>query len=257
MVSGSVGGSVGGSVSGSWVRRFHPAPDRPVRVVFLPHAGGSASYYFPFSQSLSALADVLSIQYPGRQDRLTEPLIDNVTGLADDITAELLSWLDRPLVLFGHSLGATVAYEIARRLEHTKGIVPHALIVSARRAPAETRDEGSYQHDDAKLVADLAEMSGTESQVLAEPDLLAMILPALRADYHAAETYEYVEGPPLTCPVLALTGDNDPRVSVPDTDHWRTYTTGPFTMEVYPGGHFYLTDHRAAVADSIARMVRA
>ncbi|HET9143881.1 thioesterase II family protein [Actinophytocola sp.] len=237
---------------GSWIRRFHPAPDRPVRVVFLPHAGGSASYYFPFSRELSARADVLSVQYPGRQDRLTEPLLDDVADLADGVTTALLPWLDRPTILFGHSLGATIAYEVARRLEHDKSVVPQALVVSGRRAPADLRNQGGHTRDDDFLLAELAEMSGTDSQVLAEPELIKMILPVLRSDYHAAESYTFVAGPPLSCPLLVLTGDADSRVSVAEARNWSEYTTGPSTVEVFPGGHFYLADHREAVLATLA-----
>ena len=245
-------------VQGSaWIRRFHPASDRPVRVVLMPHAGGSASYYFPFSRDLSARADVLSIQYPGRQDRLTEPCLDNVADLADGIRAALLPWLDRPTVLFGHSLGATVAYEVARRLEHDNGIVVLALAVSGRCAPAAVRNEGVHGRDDESLLAELAEMSGTDVAVLADPELVGMFLPVLRDDYHAAETYVYQEGPPLSCPVLALTGDSDSRVSVDDAQDWASYTTGPFTFEVFPGGHFYLADHRPAVVSALTKLLGA
>ncbi|HEU5475386.1 MAG TPA: alpha/beta fold hydrolase [Actinophytocola sp.] len=225
-------------------------------MVLLPHAGGSASYYFPFSRDLSPLADVLSIQYPGRQDRYGEPLIDNVPDLADEITAALLPYFDRPVVLFGHSLGATIGYEVARRLEHTKDIVPSALIASGRRAPAEVRDEGIHRSDDRTMIAELVEMSGTDSAVLADPDLLKMILPTLRNDYRAAETYTYVPSPPLTCPIHVLTGDSDDHVTVPETENWRTYTTGPFSVQVFPGGHFYLADQREGVVESISRFLK-
>ncbi|HEV2780663.1 MAG TPA: alpha/beta fold hydrolase [Actinophytocola sp.] len=238
---------------GGWVRRFHAAPDRPVRLVLLPHAGGSASYFFPFSRDLSAAADVLSIQYPGRQDRLGEPCIDDATRLADALTEALLPWLDRPFVLFGHSLGATVAFEVARRLERDAGLVPRRLIVSGRRAPADVRDSGVHRRDDEGLLAELAEMSGTDSTVLTDPDLLDMILPVLRSDYRAAETYVYRPGPPLSCPILAMAADSDPRVSVEDVDRWRRYTTAGFELEVFPGGHFYLADERPGVVAAITR----
>jgi surfactin synthase thioesterase subunit len=242
---------------GGWVRRFHAAPDRPVRLVLLPHAGGSASFFFPFSRDLSAAADVLSIQYPGRQDRLAEPCIDNVAELADALGEGLLPWLDRPFVLFGHSLGATVAFEVARRLERDADLVPLSLIVSGRRAPADVRDTGVHQRDDDGLLAELGEMSGTDSTVLADPELLRMVLPALRSDYRAAETYVYRPGPPLRCPILALVGKSDPRVTVDEADRWRRYTTAGFDLEVFPGGHFYLADERPGVVAAITRRLAA
>ncbi|BFO16870.1 hypothetical protein SHKM778_32580 [Streptomyces sp. KM77-8] len=100
----------------------------------LPHAGGSASYFFPVSRRLSSVADVLVVQYPGRQDRRREPCLGSVADLADALAGELLPLRGGPLVLFGHSLGATVAFEVARRLE-AEGAPPLALFASGRRAP--------------------------------------------------------------------------------------------------------------------------
>jgi surfactin synthase thioesterase subunit len=239
--------------SGSWIRRYHPAPESPTRLVLLPHAGGSASFYVPFSKALSAHTDVLCVQYPGRQDRLAEHCIDDLVELADEVFTELLPWLDRPIVLCGHSFGATVGFEVARRLEHDKGLVPRSLVVSGRRAPADVWDDGVHRRDDDGILAELMALSGTDERVLRNPELRRMILPALRADYRAAETYVYAPGPPLSCPVTALIGDADPKVSVADARRWAGYTTGPFALEVFPGGHFYLAEQRRGVVSSIAR----
>ncbi|HEV8561011.1 MAG TPA: alpha/beta fold hydrolase [Actinophytocola sp.] len=236
---------------GSWIRRFHPAPDRPVRLVLLPHAGGSASFYLPLSEALSAQVDVLTIQYPGRLDRLSEPCLSTIEELTDGVLAELVPWLDRPTVLFGHSMGAAVAFEVAGRLEREHGVVPRHLVVSGRREPADNRDETVHLRDDDGLLDEVAALSGTDPRVFAEPELRAMILPALRADYRAIETYTYRPGPPLRCPILALTGGADPRVSVEEAGRWCDYTTGQFDLEIFPGGHFYLTDQRTAVASAV------
>lgn len=107
--------------NGLWIRRFHPRPDGDVRLVCLPHAGGSASFFFPVSQAMPPSVDVLCVQYPGRQDRRAEPVIDSIPDLADQVFAALLPWADRPLAFFGHSMGATLAFEVARRLERRRG----------------------------------------------------------------------------------------------------------------------------------------
>ncbi|MDQ0954324.1 surfactin synthase thioesterase subunit [Streptomyces phaeochromogenes] len=99
-----------------WIRRYHPAPDASTRLVCFPHAGGSATFYHPVSRALSPEIDVVAVQYPGRQERRTEPLVDSVEKLADLIVPELEPWLDRPLTFFGHSMGASLAYEVALRL---------------------------------------------------------------------------------------------------------------------------------------------
>lgn len=120
-----------------WVRRYHPAPEARHRLFCLPYAGGSASYFLPVARALSPHVDVLAVQYPGRQDRRHEPCVESVEELADLLVDIVKPWADRPLSLFGHSMGASVAFELALRLE-ALGIVPHSLFASGRRAPAPT-----------------------------------------------------------------------------------------------------------------------
>ncbi|GGV16258.1 thioesterase [Streptomyces litmocidini] len=234
-----------------WVRRYHPAPQAPARLVCFPHAGGSATFYFPVSRALSPSVDVLAIQYPGRQDRRAEPCVDDMGTLADLVTDELGPWLDRPVALFGHSMGATLAYEVARRLE-AAGTTPLGLFASGRGAPSRQRDERTHLATDDHLLAELRRLSGTETRMLDDEELVRMILPAVRSDYRAVETYRHRPGPPLRCPVLALVGDADPKATVEEARSWADHTTGPFTLRVFPGGHFYLNDQAPAVLAAIS-----
>jgi surfactin synthase thioesterase subunit len=234
----------------AWIRRFSPAPDAAHRLVCFPHAGGSASFYFPVAQALAPGADVLAIQYPGRQDRRHEPCVDSVHGLADALAEELDGWFDRPVTFFGHSMGASVAYEVARRVE-ARGTVLHGLFASGRRAPSAVRDERVHLLDDDGLIDDITRLSGTDTQVLGDPEILRMILPSVRADYRAAETYRHTPGPRLSCPVFALTGDDDPQVTLDEARAWGTHTSGAFEVKVYPGGHFYLNAQAAQVMSAL------
>lgn len=205
--------------SGTWIRRYHPAPDARTRLICFPHAGGSATFFLPVSRAMSTGVDVLAVQYPGRQDRYAEPCVDDLRELADLVVEELHAWLDRPVTLFGHSLGATLAFEVALRLRE-RGVTPLGLFASGRRAPSRHRDERTHLADDDGLVADLKQLSGTDPQILDDDEVLQMILPAIRSDYRAAETYRYVPGPKLDCPVVALVGDGDPRVSIDEARAW-------------------------------------
>jgi len=233
-----------------WVRRFHPAPESGGRVVCFPHAGGSATYYFPFSAALSPAADVLAVQYPGRQDRLQEPCITDVPVLADKLADELAHWAERPLTFFGHSMGATVAFEVARRLE-ARGVILRGFFASGRRAPSRQREEHVHLRDDQGLVEVLRRLSGTDAELLADDAVLTMVLPAMRGDYRAIETYRYRPGPPLNCPILALTGDSDPLVEVAEARAWAHHTVAPFRLRVFPGGHFFLSDHITSIVREI------
>ncbi|MFI1580950.1 thioesterase II family protein [Embleya sp. NPDC020630] len=247
--------STASSVSDTWIRRFHPAADRVPRLVALPHAGGSASFWFPLSAALKERVEVLGVQYPGRQDRRTEPLIDDIETLAERITEALDPWLDEqlPLILFGHSMGAVLGFEVARRLR----IPPAALIASGRRAPDRQRDERVHLLDDAGLAAELRSMSGTDASLLANDEVLQMVLPALRADYRAIETYRCTPGAPLECPITVLIGDRDPKVTLDEATAWRDHTNGTFALHTFTGGHFYLTEHQAAVTARIADAIDA
>jgi surfactin synthase thioesterase subunit len=236
-----------------WLRRFHPAPDRaPARLLLLPHAGGSASYYHPFSEALSGTLDVLAVQYPGRQERHHEPPVRDIGGLADRVVEALAAAgpgeRGRPLALFGHSMGALVAYEAAVRLQE-HGTPVRELFASGRRAPSVPEDpEFPDSEDDSALVADLRAMEGTDREVMDHPDLLRLVLPALRADYRAVRTYRYRPRPPLSCPVTTLIGDGDTRVDRTQAAAWADHTTGRHQLQVLPGGHFYLSAPRQRTA---------
>src|SRR5580693_3664644 len=118
---------------GRWVRHFHPSATAVSRLICFPHAGGSASYYFPVSAALSPNIEVLAVQYPGRQDRRNEKNLEDIGELADRAFEAVVPWSKGPVALFGHSMGAIVAFEVARRLERNAGISLLALIVSGRR----------------------------------------------------------------------------------------------------------------------------
>lgn len=237
-----------------WVRRFHPVTHPRARLVCFPHAGGSASYFFPVSRAMGQSTEVLCLQYPGRQDRRTEPCLDNIAAFADAITSALRPWTDLPLVLFGHSLGATIAFETARRLQ-AAGTEVGGLFASGRRGPTTERDERVHQKPDDGLLAELRRLSGTNGAVLGDHEMVRMILPALRADYRAVETYRHTPGETLRCPVTVLVGDDDPKVTVDEARDWAAHTTGPFELKVFPGGHFFLQDHQEEILAAIARHV--
>lgn len=168
--------------------------------------------------------DVLAIQYPGRQDRRAEPSVDSIHTLADLVAEELTGWADRPLTLFGHSMGAMPAYEAAARIEQ-RGIVPLGLFASGRRAPSTYCDENVHLRDDEGLIDEMKELSGTDAEILANEELLRMILPAIRGDYRAVETYRHrPEQPPLGCPIVTLIGDDDPKVTPDEARAWERHT---------------------------------
>ncbi|MFC9855945.1 thioesterase II family protein [Streptomyces prasinus] len=230
---------------------YRPSPDASVRLVCLPHAGGAASFYVPVAQALAPHVEVLAVQYPGRHERHGHPLVPDLGTLADRIADALMPCTDRPYALFGHSMGAIVGFEVARRMEDA-GRGPVELFASGSRAPSvERRGERWHRIPDAEFVARVQSMGGAGSELLDDPDIRRMLLPALRNDYRAVEQYEYRVQPPLACPVTAFAGADDPRVTVAEARSWAHHTTGPFTVEVHPGGHFFLADHREAILGTV------
>nr|AXL05590.1 thioesterase [uncultured bacterium] len=219
----------------------------------LPHAGGSASFFFPVGKALAPTVEVLAVQYPGRQDRRDEPVLDSIPELADQIVHALRHTGDRPLALFGHSMGAILAYEVALRMPDAGLPAPTHVFVSGRRAPCCDRRDPIPQLSDARIVSELKTLSGTDAAMLDDPEVLAMILPAMRGDYRAVQTYRHDPDRKLDCPVTILTGDDDPRVCIDEAKAWAEHTTGPTDLEVFPGGHFYLVDQSEQVIATLTR----
>lgn len=243
------------AITTDWIRRYRPSPSSSARLVCFPHAGGSASFFFPISKRFGSDVDVVALQYPGRQDRRHEPLIDTIGELSDRIAAELLELTAKPTVFLGHSMGAVLAFETAWRLEKTAVASPRALVVSGARAPGRRRAR-THEPDDDDILADLKKLGGTEFGLL-DDELLRMTLPAIRSDYRAIGDYTCPPGRTVHCAVTALTGDSDPRTTVEDVEAWRTHTSGPFRHVVLPGGHFFLIDQQDSVNAQIARELAA
>lgn len=248
------------SLAGQWTRRFHPAPKDSPALVCFPHAGGSATYFFPMSAALTPAFEVVAIQYPGRQDRRHDNCIDDITVLARQIRLALAdAELDgpgerhRPLAFFGHSMGALVAFELARLMERDGEVGPHVLFASGRRAPSGLRDNAVRVNDDAALVGELRALGGTNAGLLADQEVVDLVLPALRSDYRAVASYRAGADAKIAAAVVALVGDDDPRTTPEDAAVWRRHTTGEFELYVLPGGHFYLEDQQAEVVRIIAR----
>jgi pyochelin biosynthetic protein PchC len=243
-----------GSKRDLWLRRSVPSAPRSPQLICCPHAGGSASFYRPVALAMSPQVDVCSVQYPGRQDRRLEPGVDSIETLADQIF-EALHPIDVPFALLGHSMGAVVAFELARRLEAVKN-PPAALFVSGRRGPRLQKAGRVHLRDDRGLIEEIRSLSGTDQALLQDEEILAMILPVLRSDYRAIETYRPASGEPLSCPIVALIGASDPQVTVDEAQFWAAESTGPFALEVHPGDHFYLSQRGAVVNAQVMGYLR-
>ncbi|MCX4693286.1 thioesterase II family protein [Streptomyces sp. NBC_01408] len=241
--------------SNRWFRRY-PATAAPRRrLVVLPHAGGSASFYHAWGRAFDGETEVLVAAYPGRQERFAEPCIDRMDVLADEVTAALLPLAGIPLTLFGHSMGASLAYEVALRLEARHAVRPAAVHVSSRRAPHRLTQRNLYLAGDAALLDEVRMLGGTATALLDDPDVQELVLPALRADFTIVGTYGPRSAVPLGCPVHAWIGDADPNTPVREMEAWGDVAPRGFQLRVLPGGHFYLVEQHDALVRGIAEQL--
>lgn len=235
-----------------WLRSYRAGPPEAMRLVVFPHAGGSASYYREFCATLSDRFNACAVQYPGRQDRRHEPYPADLHTLSDQLFDELKGFVDRPMAFFGHSMGAVVAFEVARRFEQRLSHPLEMLFVSGRRASTQPRDEAIDPTSDDNLLAEIQELSGTDQRLLSHEEMIPIILEPLRADYLALNSYTFSPAPALRTPITALTGAADPRTTKAGANAWRDRTTGPFDLRVFPGGHFFVSEHHEAVTTFVA-----
>src|SRR5882757_6051276 len=237
-----------------WIRQFHQpeSPDSLPLLVF-PHAGSGASAYRDFSKVLSTNFQVIVFQYPGRQDRAAEASLDSLAEIAAGAFGEFsTSEHNRgvPIVTFGHSMGALVAFEFVR-LAEARGIDVRHLNVSAAVAPSNAADKPPHPQDDEEILSHLAALEGTDSDVIANRDLMRLTLPVIKADYKAFDAYSCADDIKVAAPIHAMGGDQDPYITLGDLYGWGKHTdTVKVTM--FDGGHFYLKAHIDAVAELLA-----
>ncbi|MFE3761196.1 thioesterase II family protein [Streptomyces sp. NPDC059104] len=246
--------------SSSPLRVFSRRTHARSRLICFPHAGGAAGGYRQWSLDAPWDVEVYGVQYPGRGDRFGEPAATDMESLLDDIVPALTraGAGDGPAstVLFGHSMGAAVAYEAARRLAVT-GSPPAALVVSGQPAPSRTRGGDLHRAADGEFLAELRRLGGTASEVMGNSTLLDALLPAIRSDYRLIETYRPLPGGTLGIPLTVLYADDDPEVTADEAVAWGGVTTGSCAVEVFTGGHFYLETRRATVLPRVFGAVRA
>ncbi|MFI6348459.1 thioesterase II family protein [Streptomyces sp. NPDC050560] len=235
----------------------HEDPEAPALVLF-PHAGGSANFYRQLAAGFPPALRIRVVQYPGRETRVGEDLVDDMTTLADRAAAALRPLLGAPLALFGHSMGALVAYEVARRLE-SDGTTPDRLFASARHAPVPGRRPAHRHHqlDDERFTEVLRRTGGTPAALLDNAEMRDYVLPIVRNDYRLLETYVPAPGPPLRTPVVSIAAEGDGTVTEEQVALWGRTTEGAHEHLTYPGGHFYLLERPAELTGAVlARLPR-
>ncbi len=224
------------------IKRFHPRPRARLRLFCFPWAGVGASAFFAWSRDLPGEIEVVSVQYPGREDRLQEPAMRRLSPLVESLLQDLAPHGDPPFAFLGHSMGALVAFELARRLVDLGAPPPGHLFVSGRQAPQlpEVR-EPIPDLPDAEFVDELQRRyGGVPDAIVRDPEVRRFFLPTIRADLELVDTYVHQPGPPLACGVSVFGGRED-RVSRAELEAWQAQATGGFRLHLLPGGHFFIT----------------
>jgi mycobactin phenyloxazoline synthetase len=235
-----------------WVKRFTGGTARGSVVVF-PHAGGAAAAYRSLAKALLANdIDAFVVQYPQRADRRNHPAADSIGALALEFF-EAGDWGSAaPLSLFGHCMGAVVAFEFARIAERN-GVPVRVLWASAGQAPSTVAASGPLPTSDSGVLADMVDLGGTDPVLLEDEEFVELLVKAVQADYHALNAYSCRPDVRISADIHAVGGNRDHRISREMLASWEAHTSGRFTVSDFEGGHFYINDH----LDAVARMVSA
>ncbi|SRX94673.1 Phenyloxazoline synthase MbtB (phenyloxazoline synthetase) [Mycobacterium tuberculosis H37Rv] [Mycobacterium shimoidei] len=234
-----------------WIKHFAARGSaRAGATVVFPHAGGAAVGYRALASALSLAADTFVVQYPQRAERLDEPAAQTVHDLARGLF-NAGPWHDvAPLRLFGHSMGAIVAFEFARIAEQ-HGVELPTLWVSAAPAPSIVATLPQLPTTDSELLADLADLGATDPRLLEDEEFVGLLMPPARGDYQALNRYACGPDIRIRADIQALGGRQDHRVDLASLQQWKVHTKAAFSLSLYDGGHFYITEHIQAVAAQV------
>ncbi|MER7283893.1 alpha/beta fold hydrolase [Dactylosporangium sp. NPDC000244] len=236
----------------AWIGGPADETGAPLRLFCFAHAGGGATAYRTWREPLLPHVALAPVQLPGRESRLRERPVRSMDNLIAPLCDGLLPMLDRPFAVFGHSMGAAIAFEVAHELARRGWGAPVRLFVSGRRPPhLPARRPPLHRLRDEQFVPAVSSLNGIPREVLDAPDIMALVLPTLRADFELNETYCPRRTDLLRCPVTALTGDADPEVTADEMAAWRDTTRSSFDLHVFPGDHFYLRPARDAVLATV------
>ena len=237
-----------------WIVRFAPISSPAHRLFCFPYAGIGSSLYRLWPKLVPDGVEICAILPPGREGRIREKAMESIDEICDALLPALTPWLDRPFSFFGHSLGALVAFESARRIRTALGRLPETLFVSARIAPHLPSSSPSIHHlSDALFIEAMKKRyGGIPDVILQSPDLMALFLPVMRADMKAVETYLYREDAPLECPIMAFAGTRDAVADERGVRAWSMHTTSGFDFRAIEGDHFFVQSARAKVAGEVS-----
>lgn len=235
-----------------WIICPQPNPKAHLRLLCFPYAGGSSLIFRTWANSLPASIEVYAVEIPGRGRQIKLPSFNKIEPLVDAIASNIYPYLDKPFAFFGHSMGGLVSFELARLLRRKYNISPAHLFISGRRAPQiPTSKPPIHKLSESAFIEELRHLNGTPKAVLENDELMQLFVPILRADFAVLETYNYNPEPPLNCPISVFGGLQDLEVSCNELQAWQEQTTATFSLDMFPGDHFFLHSAQSLLLETL------
>jgi medium-chain acyl-[acyl-carrier-protein] hydrolase len=240
----------------NWLYPNRLNPKAQLRVFCFPYSGASASIFLPWVNEVPEMIEICPVQLPGRGNRISEPLIYRLDEIVRCTLEGLSCYFDRPFIFFGHSFGALLSFELARLLRRTDKPYPLHLFVSGHGAPQLPDLYPKIHHlPHEELIEKLGEFNGMTREIFSNKELMEMIIPVIRADFEVCETYQYIDEKPLTIPISAYGGIEDPFVTRSDLESWQEQTEKKFMIRMFPGDHFYLNTSKNILLQALSREI--
>jgi medium-chain acyl-[acyl-carrier-protein] hydrolase len=240
-----------------WVVRYRQNANARLRLFCFPYAGGGAALFRSWPDFLPSDVEVCGIQFPGREHRLGEPAYTRIAPLIQELADAISPYLDRPFAFYGHSMGALVSFELARRLRSVQNRQPVCLYLAAYRAPQLSNPNIKIYHLPSEVFKVVLRADGISEAILQNEELMQAMLPTLRADFELCDTYEYKEEPPLICPFSLFGGLEDVRVGEADLKAWLVHSSAACHLSMLPGSHFFLHSAQDLLLTEISQDLEA
>jgi len=245
------------STAANWFISQKPNPKAQLRLFCFPYAGGGTSVFRGWADRLPPEIEIRVAQLPGRETRLSDAPFTSLPPLVAAITEAFAFASDKPFATFGHSMGAIISFELVRQLRGDYGLEPQQMIVSGCRAPQRNLTTKTiYDLPEPEFIKELTALNGMLQDVVEHPELMQLLIPTLRADFEAIQTYAYSPEPPLDCPLTAFGGLQDPEVTQEDLEAWGAQTRGDFKVRMFPGDHFFLHSSQAEFFQALSQELR-
>ena len=241
----------------SWITIFLPNSQADLRLFCFSYAGGSSMIFRPWLDKFPANVEICLIELPGRGSKIKLPLLKRLEPIVENLSLQIQPYLDKDFAFFGHSMGGLLSFELTRLLSKKYGASPVNLFISARGAPQmQSLKSPIYDLPDSDFIDKLRHYNGTPSAVLENRELMELFLPILRADFEVLETYTYNHAPPLECPISVFGGLQDTQVTIEELEAWREQTNNYFSLNMFPGDHFFIHDSHSLLIEKISEILK-